>query len=229
MQQVIFWTNRTPVGTFFVCQFLYFVLCRVCDRLWHSPSCRIPSSRFPSHFHYCNSLSLGRIAPRRAPSRFVISHEWREWSDHLFICHVDPLCLHTWALLSSAEINPPQTALMQRKWNALPDWNYAKIRWNVYFLIFCFCSFAKRFLGKNRALDFLKSWLTCTIWSFYFEKKKHPQIEKVPHIHHNCRFSTMPQRSVGPHAIKCSCIEEPTPLMEMYCSSVNNAISKEWS
>lgn len=35
-----------------------FCFCLLCDSLWHSVSCRIPFSRFLSHFHYCNLLCL---------------------------------------------------------------------------------------------------------------------------------------------------------------------------
>lgn len=45
---------------------------------------------------------------------------------------------------------------------------------------------------------------------------------KVSHFHLHCRFSTMPLRLACPLAIS-------VPSMGTYCSSVNYAISKEWS
>lgn len=101
-------------------------------------SCKIPFSRFLSHFHYCNVLSLWCIMVRSLLTLSFLS--WMErvtWPP--FISPVEPLCLHTWAPLS-LELLPKWT----QNWSALYRVSQmlcvieVVLKWNeTYFHIVC--------------------------------------------------------------------------------------------
>lgn len=72
------------------------------DSLWHTVSCRIPFSRFLSHFHYCSLLSRWYMAARSALTLSFLPRLERERervANHLSSLPLTHSGFHTWALL----------------------------------------------------------------------------------------------------------------------------------
>lgn len=108
--------------------FIYFLLpislflCLHClsDRPRQLPSCRIPFSRFPSHFHYCKSLSQRLGVPPSLlhpnPLALTTAHEWREKSGHR----------SSVTLTHGAATPEHHSARVQNQSNSLSHWSREK-------------------------------------------------------------------------------------------------------
>lgn len=148
-------------------------------------SCRIPFSRFLSHFHYCNVLFLWCIVVRS------LLLTWMERvADHLSSLPLTHSA-STPEPPNGLQIDPLRVASSQRELNAACDWSCIEMKWNTYsYLVLSFA----QIWGPLKCHP---SWLRFALPAMLFmEYKKRQTWRRIPIFIFG--FSTMPLRLALP-------------------------------